>query len=405
MKRIRLPFVFLLFLGISLLASCRLRVRTLDEGQTGQALLQRGDTLYQGALQHGRYHGYGVLLVKDSVIYAGHWNHGRRQGPGLCTDAQGRQIAGTWNADTLVSGSREDAAGLYRGCFDREMRACGHGSLLAPDGSYSEGRWERDALNGHGFAFTPQHRLRVGEFRNGRFLGERLTYTTERIYGIDISKYQHLVGGRRYPIHWSQLRITHLGHASRKAIHGRVDYPISFLYIKSTEGTTLLNPFYRADYRAARAHGFRVGSYHFFSIHTPAAAQARHFLHHSYFRRGDLPPVLDVEPTPQQIHRIGGAAELFARVRTWLSIVRRQTGRRPVLYISQQFVNRYLPLAPDLKRNYDIWIARYSEYKPDVHLLYWQLCPDGRVRGIHGEVDISVFNGYQDVFDRFLQTL
>ena len=85
MKRIRLPFVFLLFLGMSLLASCRLRVRTLDEEQTGQALLQRGDTLYQGALQHGRYHGYGVLLVKDSVIYAGHWNHGRRQGPGLCT--------------------------------------------------------------------------------------------------------------------------------------------------------------------------------------------------------------------------------------------------------------------------------------------------------------------------------
>ena len=42
MKRIRLPFVFLLFLGMSLLASCRLRVRTLDEGQTGQALLQRG---------------------------------------------------------------------------------------------------------------------------------------------------------------------------------------------------------------------------------------------------------------------------------------------------------------------------------------------------------------------------
>ncbi|MBF1605019.1 MAG: glycosyl hydrolase family 25, partial [Prevotella shahii] len=39
--------------------------------------------------------------------------------------------------------------------------------------------------------------------------------------------------------------------------------------------------------------------------------------------------------------------------------------------------------------------------KPDVHLVYWQLCPDGRVQGIQGEVDINVFNGYKEVFDEF----
>ena len=80
----------------------------------------------------------------------------------------------------------------------------------------------------------------------------------------------------------------------------------------------------------------------------------------------------------------------------------KQTGMKPILYISQSFVNKYLPLAPDLERDYLVWIARYGEYKPDVHLVYWQLCPDGKVKGIHSNVDINVFNGYRGEFNKFI---
>ena len=52
--------------------------------------------------------------------------------------------------------------------------------------------------------------------------------------------------------------------------------------------------------------------------------------------------------------------------------------------------------------NYYVWIARYGEYKPEVRLLIWQLSPDGRVNGIHGDVDINVFNGYSDLFNDFI---
>ena len=51
-----------------------------------------------------------------------------------------------------------------------------------------------------------------------------------------------------------------------------------------------------------------------------------------------------------------------------------------------------------------VWIARYGEYKPEVRLVFWQLCPDGRVSGITGEVDINVFNGYRDQLTSFLLT-
>lgn len=93
---------------------------------------------------------------------------------------------------------------------------------------------------------------------------------------------------------------------------------------------------------------------------------------------------------------------MFNMIRTWMKTVRQATGKRPILYVSQQFVNKYLPLAPDIKNDCLIWIARYGEYKPDVKLIFWQLSPDGRVKGIHGDVDINVFNGYKDKFNQFI---
>ena len=63
-----------------------------------------------------------------------------------------------------------------------------------------------------------------------------------------------------------------------------------------------------------------------------------------------------------------------------------------------------MPLAPDLGDNYHIWIARYGEYKPNFKLAYWQLSPDGKVRGIHSDVDINVFNGYRNQYEEFLKT-
>ena len=234
-------------------------------------------------------------------------------------------------------------------------------------------------------------------------MGERIEYRADRIYGIDISRFQHEKGRKRYTINWKQMRIVNLGKLSRKRIAGAVDYPVSFCYIKSTEGTTVRNRYYRTDYAAARAHGIKCGAYHFFSTRTPGAKQAHHFLKYSKFRKGDLPPVLDVEPTCAQIRAMGGAEVMFRNVREWINVVKRATGARPILYISQSFVNRYLPLAPDLKRDYIVWIARYGEYKPDVRLAYWQLSPDGHVRGITPEVDINVFNGYRDEYEDFLQ--
>lgn len=278
---------------------------------------------------------------------------------------------------------------------------CGEGHCQYSDGTYYLGDWVNGKRHGLGFAMQTGKRLRVGEWKRDKYLGEKITYSADRIYGIDISRYQHEKGRKRFSIDWNNLAITSLGTKSRKNIHGEVNYPISFIYIKSTEGTTVFNRYYSKDYVAARKAGYRVGAYHFFSTKTGGKVQARFFCKRSTYHPGDFPPVLDVEPSHAQIKKMGGAQVMFREIRAWLNYVEAAWHVRPVLYISQTFVNRYLPSAPDLMKRYDVWIARYGEYKPDVNLAYWQLCPDGRVRGIHTEVDINVFNGFKEDFEKY----
>lgn len=392
-------YLFVAALLLTALASCS-RIQT--EG--GTKTLKDG-TVYAGCTDaQGRPHGYGQLTKGDSTLYEGQWNHGIRAGKGTVTDSTGTRIVGTWRADTLAQGVRTDSTRtVYSGYFNRQLMAEGYGSQRDSTGAFYAGQWRKGKRTGWGFALTPKKHIRVGEWKADRYLGERLHYTADRIYGIDISRFQHDVGRRHYPIRWDRLRITHLGTISKKTVQGKVDYPVSFMYIKSTEGRTIRNRYYAADYAAARRHGIPVGAYHFFSPKSSGTVQADFFLRHSRFNRGDLPPVLDLEPTPKQVKMMGGPAAMFRMVRAWMQAVERRTGTKPVLYISQMFVNRYLSYAPDLKKNYNIWIARYGEYKPDVHLVYWQLCPDGRVGGITPKVDINVFNGYRNEFEDFLR--
>ena len=345
-----------------------------------------------------------TLTPHIDIRNIGTWKDYRREGMAVVLDSLGRTVMGLCRADSLVTGVRADSIGIYIGDFSQN-KAHGHGAYYADNG-YHEGHWENDRRQGFGLQlFTPSDeapRLRVGEWSKDKFQGERMRYTSERIYGIDIARYQHGRGRRPVPILWDKLRITSIGKKSSHNVSGTADYPISFIYIKSTEGTSVRNKFYVNDYAQARKHGIRAGAYHFFSVKSSGAAQAKHFIQNTLFREGDLPPVLDIEPTKAQIQYMGGPEVMFRHIRVWLKAVEQRTKVKPILYVNQMFVNNYLSAQPDLKRDYRIWIARYSEYKPDLRLTYWQLCPDGRVTGIQGYVDINVFNGYQRQFEEYL---
>ena len=328
------------------------------------------------------------INIPNIITHRGYWDK-RGWHPGIPPLHQGMIIS---------------KSGVYRGMIDNHLQPAGHGIFKSPGRGYCEGEWEDGLQHGFGFHVRPYKDIQVGTWVKGRYKGERLHFTSERIYGIDISRYQHEIHGRNFSINWKALRITNLGRHNQQNVTGEANYPVSFIYIKATQGTTVTNQYFAADYKAARQHGYHVGAYHFYSTTSDAQEQAKHFLETASFHRDDFPPVFDVEPSDAQIEAMGGAEKLLSEMRIWLRIVERELGIRPIIYVNQSFVNKYLQDAPDLKRGYLIWIARYSEYKPDIRLCWWQLSATGRVSGITGDVDINVFNGYSDQWEEFLNT-
>ena len=197
------------------------------------------------------------------------------------------------------------------------------------------------------------------------------------IHGIDISHHQ----GR---IDWDELKD-----------HGVIDKcPIRFVMIKATEGATQVDENFAENFHQAREHGFTRGAYHFYSVHSAAADQARFFLDKVKLENGDLPPVLDVEHKP----KTQTDAEFKASVLEWLHIVERHYQIKPIIYTYYKFKNQYL--SDSIFNQYPYWIAHYYvdsvEYRG--RWKFWQHTDAGRLPGIKGNVDLNIYNGsYYDL--------
>lgn len=77
---------------------------------------------------------------------------------------------------------------------------------------------------------------------------------------------------------------------------GDVDWPalraqgVDFAFIKATEGSSLQDRQFSANWENAQAAGVRVGAYHFFSYDSPGETQADQFhLHGTGDGRGAAP--------------------------------------------------------------------------------------------------------------------
>ena len=204
---------------------------------------------------------------------------------------------------------------------------------------------------------------------------DSVAYPDGTVRGIDISHYQD-------EIDWERLRNARLQNS-----------PISFIYVKATEGTDIIDENFNQNFFNAKKNNILRGAYHFYSPKSSAEKQARFFCKIVQLEESDLPPVLDVE-------RIGNLTpeQLCREVRTWMRIVEKHYGVKPMLYASHKFRLSYLQTT-DLDA-YPFWIAHYNVdslmYKGPWH--FWQHTDAGRVDGIKGKVDVNLYNGtYEDL--------
>lgn len=200
-------------------------------------------------------------------------------------------------------------------------------------------------------------------------------YYASNRFGIDVSRYQGVID-------WREVK---------------KDERVTFVYLKATESTGLVDRTYKRNLREARRVGLPVGVYHFFSPKTSAHQQLANFMKAVDPRTQDLIPIVDVEVAPRRKSQVNA---FLKRLRSFVNGVEKYFGCKPMIYTSQNFYKEFLA---GKFTDCPIMLAKYSEGVPDVgediRFLVWQFTASGRIRGIKGNVDRSCMMNHYTVDD------
>jgi lysozyme len=194
------------------------------------------------------------------------------------------------------------------------------------------------------------------------------------IHGIDVSKHQQ-------NIDWKQVEAMRV-----KGVK------LSFVFIKASEGASRIDESFRKNWLAAGNTRLLRGAYHFFRPIKDPKIQADLFKKQVKLRKGDLPPVVDIENDNRQ-----STVRICQNLQKFLDILEKEYHVKPIIYSNLTFYTLHLA---GKFNNYPIWIAYYLEdpfaLPDDQNWSFWQYTESGNVNGIRGKVDFNVFKGNID---------
>ena len=197
--------------------------------------------------------------------------------------------------------------------------------------------------------------------------------SSETIYnGIDVSEYQ--------------------GYVNYNLVR---DSGIEIVYIRTSEGTNFIDPYFRENYNNAKAAGLKVGFYHYVTSRSPSEA----VIEADYFAsviNGTSPDCL----LAMDFEYFGGLAsyEVNAISRAFLERLEEVTGKRAIVYSDAYNAGNVFDSSLS---SYPLWIAEYGVNEPELYRNWsswtgFQYSDTGRISGINGYVDLDRFT--EDIF-------
>jgi len=175
----------------------------------------------------------------------------------------------------------------------------------------------------------------------------------------------------------------------------------SFVIIKASEGLEHHDSRFATNYDNARKSGLKVGAYHFFRKDTDGLNQAKNFLETIGWRKLDLPLVVDVEDwsNAKNVEDERTQKNLDAMLDNL-----RSRGHKVMVYTNGDGYKKYIK---DGQININLWLCAFKQPDKLKHIPHQlqQYSHWGRVKGIWGDVDLNVFNGSQEQWDKWLQDL
>ena len=124
------------------------------------------------------------------------------------------------------------------------------------------------------------------------------------------------------------------------AYQGVVDWPVlagqgvDFAFIKATEGSTLQDRQFSANWAGAAEAGVRAGAYHFLSYDSPGETQAENFIRVVPVTPGMLPPVVDMEFYGEYLEKPPEREQVRAILDPLLEALEAHYGGKPILYVT-----------------------------------------------------------------------
>ncbi len=268
----------------------------------------------------------------------------------------------------------------------------GYGVCRYSNGTTYYGYWEDGYKSGIGRMEYADGTLEFGTWVKGKYSHQQGQKFIPGLtaYGIDVSKYQETVD-------WTRLSLgaNAAGKVGSKASPTyKYRQPVLFALMKSTQGTTIIDPTFKRNFAEAKRCGIIRGAYHFLSTQSSAKQQAEYFIANTPLEAGDLPPVLDLEIDKKTMAKDHDKVVKMAK--EWLAIIEKHYGVKPIIYTYNNYYIDYLQ-GHGLD-NYDYWIARYGAEPTARHWEIWQFTETGSCKGINPAVDIDIFRGnFQDL--------
>ncbi|MDP4178774.1 MAG: GH25 family lysozyme [Bacillota bacterium] len=207
------------------------------------------------------------------------------------------------------------------------------------------------------------------------------------------------------PINLDNLRgidvSNHNGNINWKLVK---DAGYSFVFIKSTEGCTFVDSFFKSNYENAKANGIITGPYHFARPYNDPSREAVFFVNSvksmNGFQKGDLPPVLDIE-----VNEGLNNQQISDWIQSFISVVKQETGLQTIIYTYLNFSINYIE---NIFSNIPLWFARYDVNVPEDtagwnRWTFLQYTDKGTVSGIDSDaVDLNVFYGLESDLTKFI---
>ncbi|MFI7098044.1 lysozyme [Streptomyces sp. NPDC050161] len=176
---------------------------------------------------------------------------------------------------------------------------------------------------------------------------------------------------------------------------------VKFAYVKATESTSYVNPYFAQQYNGSYNAGMIRGAYHFATPDTSSgAAQANYFVDHGggWSKDGKtLPGALDMEYNPYGSTCYGlSASGLVNWMKDWFSTYKARTGRDAVIYTSTSWWKQCTGNYAGFGSVNPLWVPRYGSSVGELpagwgfHTI-WQYTSTGPTVGDHNK-----FNGAYD---------